>query len=187
LTAAAPGATLAAVTLTELLAALAVVGLVVGGVLAVTDSGHRAHADGAARVAAQQSARIALERMAREIRQAGVGFAPVDAIAVAEPERIVLHLDHDGDGVIAPTRETVTWRRAGRVLRRNAGGGAQPIVNGVAALRLDYFDVDGRPTAVPGEVRSVAIALTVEADGAPRDRAARTAITVTTLVRLRNR
>src|SRR5437763_1393864 len=74
-------------------------------------------------------------------------------------------------------------RGAGAVLRRDAGGGAQPVVEGVLRLRLEYLDFAGRPTRVPGEVRTVVITLTTEG-GQP---GAGGATTLTTRVGLRNR
>lgn len=175
-------------TLADLLASLAVLALVLAATFSLLDQGQRLYAYGAARVEAQQTARLALERMAAEIRQAGRGGAgaPFGALSVAERSRIVIHLDVNDDGVIVGNGETITWLLRGRVLRRDAGGGAQPIINGVRDLELTYFDAAGQPTAVPGEVRSVGIALTTEPDhaGAPaRPVAAR----VATQVRLRNR
>jgi hypothetical protein len=79
----------------------------------------------------------------------------------------------------------VTWRLAGAILRRDAGGGAQPIVNGVSALALAYFDAAGAPTTTPAAVRSVEIRLTTRPEHAV---AGPTVATVmVTLVRLRNR
>src|SRR2546428_575943 len=59
------------VTLADLLAALAVVGLVLAAVLAILEEGQRADSHGAARVETQQTARVAPAPVAREIRQAG--------------------------------------------------------------------------------------------------------------------
>ncbi|MGH7392652.1 MAG: PilW family protein [Candidatus Rokuibacteriota bacterium] len=168
-------------TLTDLLAAIAVLGLVLAAGLTVLDQGHRVYRHGVARVEAQQAARIALERMAREIRQAGTGLAPA-ALSVVERARLVLHVDLDGDGAVSGRRETITWLLSGSVLRRNAGGGAQPIVEGVRDLEIAYFDTGGRPTHVPDEVRAVTIALTT--DGGPRGAGS---TTLRTTVRLRNR
>lgn len=177
------------VTLTELLVSLAAVGLLMAATFTLLDAGQRAYTQGAARVEAQQNARLALERMAGEIRQAG--FAPVDpgvpAISVALPTQIVLHFDVNGDGVIAGTKETVTWSLAGRVLRRNAGAGAQPIINGVRDLLFQYRDARGQPTTVPADVRRVAITLTTEPDHVAADPSLRAQATFTTDVRLRNR
>jgi Tfp pilus assembly protein PilW len=175
------------VSLADLLTALAILGLVLSGTFTLLHHGQRTYAEEAARVEAQQSARVALERLSREIRQAGRGDGlAVPAISVAEPTRIVLHVDLDGDGVAADRRETITWRLATGVLRRDAGGGAQPIVEGVRDFTLDYRDERGASTTDPAAVRSVRITLTTGADGAPG--AARLlTTTVTTEVRLRNR
>jgi len=182
------GITLDAVSLADLLTSLAILALVLSGALTMLHHGQRTYAVGAARVEAQQNARIAVDRLAREIRQAGHGdsAAGFPAISVAERSRIVLHLDLDSDGDVADRGETVTWRLAASVLRRDAGGGAQPIIDGVRDFTLAYRDERGAPTAEPAAVRSVRISLTAGADGAPG--AARLlATTVVTEVRLRNR
>jgi hypothetical protein len=176
--------TLPVVTLTELLVSLALVGVLAAAALGVLEQGQRAWATGAARVESQQSARVALARLVADVRAAGFGGDGFDAVAVAEPERIVLQQDWDGDGAIAATGERVIWRLAGSILRRDAGGGAQPIVNGVRAFELRYFDARGVVTAVPHDVRSVVVALTTVPDGAAT--AVGTA-TVSTRIRLRNR
>ena len=171
--------------LTDLLTALAVVGLVFAATLTVFAHGQRAYTQGAARVESQQNARIALSRMAREIRQAGAGGGTLSPIAVAEPSRIVLQHDVDGDGSAATRGETVTWQLSAGILRRNAGGGAQPIINGVRALVLTYFDADGRSTTAPAAVRAVVITLTTEPEHPAAGAATQTKLT--TEVRLRNR
>ena len=172
-------------TLADLLTSVATLGLVMGGTFLVLDESHRAYTIGAARVESQQSARIALTRFARDVRTAGSGLAPTfAAISVAEPARIVFHRDVNDDGVIAGTRETITWRLDGTILRRDAGGGAQPIINGARSLSLSYYDADGALTTVADDVRAIGISLTTE----PVDVAAPGVQTmVTTLVRLRNR
>lgn len=176
-------------SLAELLVALAMVGMVFAAVFGIVDHGHRLHAMGAARVESQQTARIALERLAREIRHAGEGKVGADfpAISVAEPTRVVLHFDVNGDGAIAGNGETVTWLLRARVLRRDAGGGAQPIINGVRDFALSYLDASGAATAVPADVRTVVIALTTEPDHVAADPSRRAAVTMSTSVRLRNR
>ena len=154
----------ARVSLADLLVAVAIFALV--GTVAVTllDEGQRAWAFGIARAETQQSARVALARLATEIRLAGRGVGAFDAVALAAPDAIVLQQDLDGDGLIAINGERVTWRLVGTVLRRDAGGGLQPIVNGVARLTLTYFDATGAPTATPGAVRSVEIVLATRPD-----------------------
>jgi type II secretory pathway component PulJ len=184
LTAGTLGSTLPVMTLSELLVTLALVGVLATAALGLLEQGQRAWATGAARAESQQSARVALARLVTDLRAAGFGGDGFDAVSVAEPGRIVLQQDLDGDGAIATAGERITWRLAGSILRRDAGGGAQPIANGVRALDLRYFDAHGSVTALPREVRSVAVALTTAPEGAGATAA--TAI-VSTRVRLRNR
>lgn len=152
-------------TLADLLVATALLGLVMAGVLGVMRSGIASYRWGAARVEAQQFARAALERMAKELRSAGYDprAAGLEAIAVAEPTRVVLQFDLDGDGVLDPTSERVTWllRPGETILRRDAGGGAQPIVNGVKRFALTYFDARGAETTDPSVVALVRMEIEV--------------------------
>jgi type II secretory pathway component PulJ len=172
-------------TLAELLVALSVLGLVLAATLGAFTEGQRAYARGAARVETQQTARVGLARMAREIRQAGLGGGAVSPIAVAERSRIVIQHDLDRDGRAVSKGETVTWVLSGGVLRRDAGGGAQPIVNGVRSLELSYLDAAGRDTTAPTAVSTVVIVLTTapEHPGAGGDTLTR----LGTEIRLRNR
>ena len=175
-------------SLAELLAALATLGLVMAATATFLASGQRAYLIGTARVESQQSARVALARMAREIRQAGFGSADATftAISVAEPRRLVLHIDLDEDGVIGSRPETITWLLGDDgVLRRDAGGGAQPVINGVRALSFTYLSADGFPAAGPADVRSVVIKLTAGSEGPPTRHHG--LVTLQTEVRLRNR
>lgn len=177
-------------TLVELLVALAVVGLVLAGTVSLLHRGQQSYLLGAGGLEAQQSARVALERLAREIRKAG--FDPVGAsfssIVNPTPTSVTVQNDLNGNGIIDARGETVTFLLRGTTLRRNAGGGAQPIIEGVRALTFTYLDADGIPTAVPEKIRTVIVALTVGPDsleGAPsRDVLA---VTMRTQIRLRNR
>ena len=189
MTRARPPSTIIRVNLTEVLVALAISGLLLASLVSTLDQGQRVYATGSARVEVTQNARVALARMAAEIRQAGRGPRPEAflAIAVAEPSRIVLQQDLNGDGVIAGNGETVTWLLRDGVLRRNAGGGAQPIINGVRELSFSYLDAEGAPTPTLDAVRTVTIRLTAAPDHAPSRLAATAAHTVVTQVRLRNR
>lgn len=171
-------------TLVDLLVALAVGGGVLAASVMLLHQGLQAWVWGSARVEAQQSARYALDRLASELREAGydptvAGIAPV---LIAEPSRVAFQRDFNGNGVVDPTREQVTYLlRAGEsILRRDAGGGAQPVINGVRAFRLVYLDRGGLETTDPAEVRAVRIHLEV---GGPGEG---TGIVVATQATLRN-
>jgi len=157
-------------SLVDLLVALAVGGGLMASTLTLLHLGLRAWLWGAARVEAQQSARYALERMAGELREAGydptvAGIAPV---VLAEPTRVAFQRDLNGNGVVDPTRERVTYllRSGETILRRDAGGGAQPVVEGVRGLQLTYLDRAGAPTADPAAVTAVRIRLEIGGNGA---------------------
>ena len=171
-------------TLTELVITLALIGVLATATLGLLEQGQRAWTIGAARAESQQSARVALARLVADVRAAGFGGDRFEAVAVAEPDRIVLQQDLDGDGAIAGAGERVTWRLANSILRRDAGGGAQPVANGVRKLELRYLDAHGEVTMMPHAVRSVLVALTT----APQAAGTTTpTTTVSTRVRLRNR
>ena len=175
--------------LAELLVALSLLGLVFAATAPVLEHVMRAFGEGAARVEVQQSARVALERLAHDIRAAGYGRTSVDfaAVAVADSARIVLQSDLNGDGIVAGAGETITWRLASDILRRDAGGGAQPIVNGVRSFNLVYLDATGVATSTPSAVRSVRVELTTAPTRTQAPPGSDIVSTLTTTVRLRNR
>jgi len=150
-------------SLIDMLVAVAVGGGMLAATVTLLHLGLRAWVWGAARVEAQQAARYALERMASELREAGYDptAAGIAAVVVAEPTRIAFQRDANGNGVIDPTRERVTYvLRAGEsTLRRDAGGGAQPVINGVRAFHLSYLDREGAETTDPAAVISVLVRL----------------------------
>ena len=156
-------------SLAELLVSLAVLGLVLAGLFAILHSGLKAYGWGVGRVEAQQAARVALERMARELREAGYDprGAGIQPVVAAAPALVTFQRDLNGNGVVDPTRERVTFLlRAGEsVLRRDAGGGAQPIIDGVRRFDLTYFDRARAPTTDPSRVDSVRIQLEVGLTG----------------------
>jgi len=177
-------------SLAELLVVVSVLGLIVAATAPALQQALDAYGDGAARIETQQATRVALERLAHDIREAGYGGGPEQfpAVTVAETSRIALQSDIDGDGVIGAAGETIVWRLApGGVLRRDAGGGAQPIVNGIRAFTLTYLDASGAITSAPAAVRSVRIELTAESSRPASAGARRTISALATTVALRNR
>lgn len=177
-------------TLVELLVALAVVALVLAGTLGVLLQGQQSYLFGLGRLEAQQNARAALERMAQEIRTAGFDPIGADFPAILNPTSTSLTIQKDlnGNGMIDATGETITYLLRGTTLRRNAGGGAQPVIEGVQGLTFTYLDADGAPATEPQRISTVIIALTVQADSFPAVTArGALAATMRTQVRLRNR
>jgi hypothetical protein len=147
------------VTLAELLTSITVLSVLMAAMLGILEQGQRTYAMAAARVEAQQNARVALTRLAADVREAGSGGPDFDAVGIAEPQRLMLHQDTDGDGLLTGNGETVVWRLGGGTLRRAAGGGAQPVLDGVERFELTYFDAADAATTSPAAVRSVGITL----------------------------
>jgi Tfp pilus assembly protein PilW len=175
-------------SLAQLLVAVALSAVMLTGLWSALDEGQRVYASGSAQAEIAQSSRIALQRLAKEIREAGYGPHPerFSAIAQADASTIVLQQDVDGDGQILANGETITWLLRGNVLRRNAGGGAQPIINGVTRFLLTYRDARGALTTRLDDIRLVQVQLTVGA-AVPSMLSATAPYTVATQVRLRNR
>ena len=163
-------------------------GVVLAGTYTLLDHGLRAYEVGAARVESQQTARAALERLAREIRNAGRGpDRDLAALAVAELSRLVLVSDLDADRDSDANGEQITWQLVGSVLRRSAGGGAQPVANGVRALTVRYLDRAGQATSDPAAVRMLEVTVLTGPDGAESSLALGVGSRFSTRVRLRNR
>jgi hypothetical protein len=178
------------VLLAELLVAASLLGLIFAATTPALQQVLMAFADGAARIETQQATRVALERLAHDIRGAGYGSGAADfpAVAVAEPSRIALQSDLDGDGLAAGSGEIITWRLTpDGVLRRDAGGGAQPIANGVRAFTLTYLDAGGAITTAPAAVRAVRVELVAESTRPASPGARGVTSTLATTAALRNR
>ncbi len=163
--------------------------MILAATFSLLEQGQRAYTIGAARVETQQGVRLALERMAVEIRGAGYARAAANfpALGVAEPSRIVIQHDLDGDGAVAANGERVTYLLRGTTLRRDAGGGAQPVLNGVTVLRFTYLDAARQPTEAPDSVRSVIVEIAARPTRLDTWFARSVVATATTEVRLRNR
>jgi len=177
-------------TLVELLVALMVMGLVLTATFAFLQQGQQEYLLGVARLEAQQNTRVALERMAQEIRTAGFDptGAAFPAILNPAPTSFTIQKDLNGNGVIDVAGETITYLLRGATLRRDAGGGAQPVIEGVQVLGFTYLDTDGAPTTAPDRIRTVRIDLATRPSSAPGAPVPGTlAVTMRTQVRLRNR
>ena len=148
-------------SLVELLVAMGLLGLLLSATGLLLSGALAAWDWGAGRVEAQQSVRPALERMARELREAGYDptGAGIEPLLVIEPARVVFQRDLNGNGVVDPTWERVTYllRSGETALRRDAGGGAQPIAERVRRLEMTYLGRDGRPVTDPARVLSIRI------------------------------
>jgi len=123
-----------------------------------------------------ESTRFALESVARVIQQAGndprgAGF-PALVIVSATEARVRSDLtgsaapgfpdkgDPDGDCADSGEDVTIRYSAASRALELASGdGGAQTIVNHIAAFRMLYFDCNGAATANGSDVCKVLVVI----------------------------
>ena len=133
-------------TLTELMVACAVMGIVMAGIFTLQQQGQLAYLWGASRVEVQQNARLALDVMTRELRSAlTVTNCAATTIAFT-----------DGSAV------AVTYARAGGAspytLQRTYSGTTTDVIGGLDVLSFTCYTSDGyTTTTTAASVRSVLI------------------------------
>lgn len=146
-------------TLSELLVATAVLGLVMGGLLTLYRQGQSAYLIGAARAEVQQNARHGLEFFMNELRTAKA-ITAVGAGCSTGP-------DPTGGGTttISFTDQNdaaLVYALVGTDLQRNG----EPVVGGVEMLRIWCFGVLGEPTEFIPNVRSLRVLISTETEQA---------------------
>ena len=137
-------------TLTELLVALAMLGLVLTGVYTLQQQGLYSYMIGSAKVEAQQNARIALDLMIRELRSA----TSVTATAAGDLTFV------DQNSV------TIRYNLNGTALQRTENGVVSILIGGVQSLALTYRDSNGAVTGAPANVANIMIAITTQPQAA---------------------
>lgn len=166
-------------SLTELLVATAVLGVIMSAVLFVQMRGQESYAFGSNRVETQQNARVALELMSRELRSA----LAITALGGASD---ITFLDQNNT--------QVQYQLAGASLNRISGGETRTLIGGVQSLSMSHCkawnttnSACATTASTAGDVRTVRIQLTTrtEESVAASSLAARTA-KVESMIRLRN-
>ena len=121
---------------------------------------------------AQQDLRAALNIMTQDIRMAG--FDPTDSdnfgVEVATATNIRITSDTDIDGVVDQSNfERITYNlNAGTnqlqqiLYQGTASESTQPVVDNVTNLTFTYLDEDNNITAIPADIRTVIISMTIQ-------------------------
>ncbi len=150
-------------TLIELLVVLAIQGILLAAVATSFTGQLTTYALQEQVGAMQQNARAAMTTVIREARAAG--YDPVQAGVVGltyDPARLILFADHNGDGDLADANERVVYFHDPdrRMLRRDTGGGGQPLAEDVEGFTVEYLDAAGNVTAVANRIRQLRISVT---------------------------
>jgi|SRR5579862_1054853 len=149
----------------------------------------------------QEITAATLDMLVRDVRVAGfsAAAAPLAGLRAAEPERIEVVCDLNGDGDVADVNERIAYSydAASRQLMRATGGASpQPVARNVTRLHFNYLDANeielvppsgGLSAELCARVRRVDVELSVElpSPDAPADHALTS--TATTSIQLRNR
>lgn len=165
-------------SLSELLVAAAVLGLMLTGLLTVQMQGQQSYVIGAHRVEVQQNGRVALDLMIRELRS-------TQAVTTLTSATDVTFIDANG--------VTLEYKLTGTTLNRIAAGVPTPLIGGVQSLTMIYYSAyngstnTGTTTTDPSQVTVIGIQLvTGTEDGVAAGSAGDQHATLASMVRLRN-
>jgi len=162
-------------TVPELMVAMTLSAMIMAGIFLAHKAGQDAYLFGSARIEVQQNARVAVNRMIEEIRRAGFDPTVSGNFGIQQATATTFSFRGDfgdsnevgkGDGVVQAT-ETIIYSLSGTTLRRDAGAGAQPLVEGVQALTFSYLDKDGNATAHLGLIRTVVMTVETKSEENP--------------------
>lgn len=170
-------------TLSELLVAIAIIGLIMAGLLGLQQSGQTAYLTGAGRVEVQQNARIALDMMTRELRSAQAITAIGANCGTAGGDTTISFTDQNATAIV--------YSLTGTVLQRSSGGGAATdLIGGVQTLSIQCYNNSVPTPALTGtlaNVRTIRISLTTQTQDSVASYSAESQhAVVTSQVRLRN-
>ena len=157
------GRDLRAFTLIELLVVLAIQGILLAAVVTSFTGQLTAHDLQQQLNAMQQNAQAAITLVIREARTAGYDPARTGITGlVYHPTRLVITADHNGDGDLGDANERVVYYHdpARRLLRRDTGGGGQPLAEDVQGFTVEYLDAAGTPTTESARIRRLRISVT---------------------------
>ena len=184
-------------TLIELFITLTLLGIILAAVCSSFVSQRKVAAVQNQRSVLVQQAQAAMDLLTRELRRAGTnptgtafpsGTYPVTYSATQLEIRA--NLDKSND-TTADTDEHLIYAydSTNKRISRNAGNGAQPLVENIRAFTFGYLDSAGNATTVSSAIRQLQISITTQTAAAdPRDttnNGYRT-FTMTSLINLRN-
>jgi type IV pilus assembly protein PilW len=201
-----------AFTLPELLVAVAVIGLLMGGLLGLLIGGQQSYQEGSNMMDAQQTARIALNRMMQEVR--GAGYNPsgdpalFTAIAAQSATGFTIQNDWNGNGVIETNvtttignvgrGEQVTYFIVGNTLRRresnidpspcNGANDLTCVIAPIEQVTFQYLDATDTVTAVAANIRTIVATVQVRPQIQPASTLqGKVLVSMTDRARIRNR
>ena len=125
----------------------------------------------------QQQARAALDLVSRELKMAGFDPRGVNRDALKgndffgiafDLNELRIKADLNGNGVPADSHESIVYSHDTdtMTLRRNTGGGRQPVSENIETFSVKYFDREGKITAHSENIFQVEVAITARTEKA---------------------
>jgi len=180
-----------AFTLVELMVALLIALIFIGGTVMIIHSNVNAYRAQERVVDVQQESRALLDYMVREIRMAGSDpmHKKIAGIVEASSDKIHFKLDRNANGILdAYDQEEISFKidsgKVSRVLYEDTDSKVEEgIIDDVQALTFTYLDKDGNETATTDDI----VAVTIELTKQDRDhKGAHFTRSLTTTVNMRN-
>ncbi len=119
----------------------------------------------------QEEYNSATEVIAYDFRKIGFGSSDTAKVKTADTTRVDFVGDVDANGAVdqvsyylsnTPPAGAANQKR--RTLYRQVNGVSLPLLTNVTAFRLKYYDTNGSQTSVLKNIRSLSVAMTLEAD-----------------------
>jgi type IV pilus assembly protein PilW len=125
----------------------------------------------------QQQARAAMDLVSRELKMAGFDPRGVNRDALKgndffgitfDSSQLIIKADLNGNGVPTDSNESIVFSHDPdtMTLRRNTGGGRQPLSESIEAFSVRYFDNEGKVTAHSENIRQIEVSMTARTETA---------------------
>lgn len=125
----------------------------------------------------QQQARAALDLVSRELKMAGFDPRGVNQDALKgndfigitfDSKQLIIKADLNGNGIPTDSNESIIFSHDPETLtlRRNTGGGRQPLGENIEDFSWSYFDSEGKVTAQSEHIRQVELSITARTEQA---------------------
>lgn len=153
-------------TLIELMASIAISGIVLGAITATFISQSRSYDVQEQINGMQQGARASMDMITREVRMAGYNTnsgLSFDGITYDTTQiRVLANLDGDGD--TGDTNEDIiySYDAVDDVIERTTGGTTETLVENIDAFTFQYLDGSGTATTTTADIRQMQITITAK-------------------------
>lgn len=156
-------------TLIELLIGLSISLILMGVAVSIFNVQRKSYSMQEQVTEMQQNVRASMDMMVREIRMAGYDPSDSGLVGIGTHTTTLLQIlaDLDGDGTSTGTNEDITYRYYNAAdatypcqIKRNTGGGFQPLAENINGCNFLYYDSNGIATTTASGIRQIRITIT---------------------------